>query len=514
MGEIVVNSTVTGRFKIVTACIGLKPAIVYFAYTWPLRLIHKKMKYFITILVATFFVSTSFSQSLKNWTIMHYSVGSNSSETDLLSDIAEMKRGKKSKDYNLILLIDRTEGFSEDSTTLDGNFTDTRLYQIEYNSYNRLDGKEFLPEIGINRSYDANMADASTLKKFIQYCKKYYPANHYMLVLRSHGNGVGMCPDAERGDKDRLYPAEITNTLTKNESVDILGLDVCSMAGLENLYQWRPENNSFSSNYVIACAPLSGAWAYDRILERLTINSSEDVELDSNYFGGGKESNLNPNTMTPLDFSKLIIEEIYDNQRWASWGLFDNSKINELKLKIDEASRLLAHEDKNVIINIIANTLGYYHNTSNNIELSQLAFPYLDAYHFWSQISANESFANNTRNKAKEVCRLLDDFVIHSYYGRGFLPETSDFVNGKSGVYQIIPQGNKVFSQTKKSFWSYCGWYSPNDKSSNQDSYGQYDWCIDGAIKGNDQVDNFFELLDFLFDETNDKTGGVNNYKW
>ena len=107
---------------------------------------------------------------------MHYAVGSNSSETDLLSDVAEMKRGKKSGDYNLILLIDRVEDFSEDATTLDGNFTDTRLYQIEHNSYQRLAGKEFLPEIGVDGSHDANMADALTLKKFIQYCKKYYPA--------------------------------------------------------------------------------------------------------------------------------------------------------------------------------------------------------------------------------------------------------------------------------------------------------------------------------------------------
>ncbi len=445
---------------------------------------------------------------------MHYSVGSNSSEMDLLSDIAEMKRGKKSRDYNLILLIDRVEGFSEDATTLDGNFTDTRLYQIEYNSYNRLDGKAFLPEIGINRSDEVNMADALTLKKFIQYCKKYYPAKHYLLVLRSHGNGVSMCPDAESGDSDRLYPAELTNVLTQNESVDILGLDVCSMAGLENLYQWRPENNSFSSNYVIASAPLSGAWAYDRILERLTIHSSEEAELDVNYFDGGKESHLNPNEMSPLDFSKLIFEEVYDSQRWSSWGLFDNSKIMDLKVEIDEASRLLANEEKAIIKNLIKNTLGYYHNTSDNLEIAQLTSPYLDAYHFWSQISANGSFANTTRNSAQEVCSILDDLVIHSYYGRGYFPETSDFVNGKSGVYQIIPQGNRLFSQTNNSFWSHCAWFSPDDTSSDQNSYGQYDWCMDGAIKGNDQVDNFFEWLDYLFDDTNDETGGVNKYKW
>lgn len=466
------------------------------------------MKYYLTIIL-TLFVCTSFSQNIRNWTILYYAVGSNSSETDLLGDIAEMKRGKISKGYNLILLIDRVEGFSDDSTTLDGNFTDTRLYQIDHNVYHRLDGREFLPGIGIDQSIEANMADASTLKRFIQYCKKYHPANHYMLVLRSHGNGVSMCPDAENGQMDRLYPAEITNVLTENESVDILGLDVCSMAGLEDLYQWRPGNNSFSSNYVIASAPLSGAWAYDRILERLTINSSDEVESDTNYFDGGWEINLDPDKMNPLDFSKLVFEEIYDNQRWASWGLFDNSKINALKLEIDEASRLLVSEEKAVINNIINNTLGYYHNTSDNLEIAQLTFPYLDAHLFWHQISTNEALTTLTRDKANEVCVALDKLVVHSYYGQGFLPKTSDFINGQSGIYQIIPQGDRVFSQTNRTFWSHCGWFHPEDKSSDQDSYGQYDWCSDGAIKANNKVENFFELLDFLFDEND-----VNDYKW
>lgn len=337
---------------------------------------------FISLIVLMFVTKDTFSQTKKNWTIMHYAVGSNSSEIDLLSDIDEMKKGKRSNEYNLITLIDRIEGYSEDSLTLDGNFTDTRLYEINYKTFKRLDGKEFFPQINTDRSFEANMAEALTLKKFIQYCKKYYPANNYMLVLRSHGNGIGMCPDAEGGEMDRLYPGEISSVLTNEESVNILGLDVCSMAGLENLYEWRPNNNSFSADFVLASSPLSGAWAYDAILNRLLDNEISDLGLDINFFVGGKESNLNPKIMTPLDFSKLIIEEIYDNQRWASWGLFDNTKIEKVKTKVDEAGRLLTNESKDSLIAIIQNSLGYYHNTSSDIEIAQLTFPYLDAYHF------------------------------------------------------------------------------------------------------------------------------------
>lgn len=472
------------------------------------------MKYFLTSVIF-FFSNLCFAQEQLNWTIMYYAVGSNSSETDLLSDINEMKQGKKSSDYNVITLIDRIEGFSNDSTTLDGNFTDTRLYSLDYNAYQRLDGKEFFPNLSTTKSFEANMADAMMLKNFIQYCKKYYPAKHYLLVLRSHGNGVAMCPDAEGGTMDRLYPAEITNILTQNESVDILGLDVCSMAGLENLYQWRPENKSFSADYVIASSPLSGAWAYDQIFDRFTADPSKmHLSLDSNYFGGGKETCLNPKTATPSDFSKLIFEEIYDSQRWCSWGLFDNTKIETVKTKIDAASKQLAKESKTTIDTIIQKSLGYYHNTNNNLEIAQLTFPYLDAFHFWQLIANDPNLSKESKSKASEVCKSLDGLVVYSYYGQGFLPETSDFTNGKSGVYQIIPMGNKVFTPSGRKFWNHCNWFHPDDKSSDQNSYGQYDWCINGATRANNQVDNFFELLDYLFDDSNDEAGGVNKYQW
>ena len=108
----------------------------------------------------------------------------------------------------------------------------------------------------------------------------------------------------------------------------------------------------------------------------------------------------------------------------------------------------------------------------------------------------------------------MDALVLKSYYGRGFLPATNDFVNGSCGVYQIIPQGRRVFSQTQQSFWSHSGWFHPDDRSVDPSSYGQYDWCSDGASKADDKVDNFFEYLDHLFDRDNDAKGGVNAYKY
>ena len=452
----------------------------------------------LTLLFATRHTS---AQPTNSWTILHYAAGSNSSEVDLLSDIQEMMDGKLAEGYELIVLIDRTPGHSEDSTTLGENFTDTRLYRITHHGYERLHGGTELAQVRADRPVDLGMGDAQVLKQFVRFGKQHFPAEHYLLVLRSHGNGVGMCPDHESGTEDRLFPGEISDVLTAEESVDILGLDVCSMAGLENLYEWRPGNGSFSADLVIASTPLSGAWAYDRILSRL-----KD--------GPGTANELDPARMTPLQFASMIFEEIEAMQPWASWGLFDNGRIARVKAEVDELAGLLAAEDGAILLQAIDSTLGYHHQTAADLETSLLAFPYVDAYHFYSLLSRNQKLRPTSRAQATEVCAAIDELVVASYYGTGFLPTTSDFVDGKGGVYQVLPRGRKVFSQTGSTFWAHTTWFHPDAITGEPDSYGAYDWCGDGAVKGNGEVENFFELMDALFDDPKAADGGVNHYPW
>jgi clostripain len=354
------------------------------------------------------------------------------------------------------------------------------------------------------------MADVHVLKRFIKYGKSYYPADHYLLILRSHGNGMAMCPDAESGIMDRIYPGEIADFLTAEESVDILGLDICSMAGLENLYEWRPGTRSFSVDYIIASAPLSGAWAYDEILQRLQTEKIDKGDGRTDY----GDKTWDPREISPLEFANLLFDEIQQNQSWSSWGLFDNSKIEGVKKRIDDLARSLASEDRSEVKKIIEKTLGYYHNISDDLEVAQLTSPYIDAQHFYNLMAKSEAFLPITSTKASEVCKSLDDLVIQSFYGVGFLPPTDDFVPNKNGIYQIVPLGHQIYSQTGRTFWSHSNWFHPDRQNAQNDAYGAYDWCQDGAIRGNNQVDNFYEYLDFLFDESNTSTGGVNNYQW
>ncbi len=444
--------------------------------------------------------TTIYAQTDNGWTIMYYGAGSNSSELDIFNDINGMIKGKQSTGYEVITLIDRIEGFSNDSKTLGENFTDTKLYKFDAGSYQELSGKEILPEFKKETSYEANMGDANLLKRFIKYCKTYYPAKHYMLIIRSHGDGWSMCPDNEAKNEDFLYSTELSDVLSVDESVDILGLDVCLMAGLENFYEWRPNETSFSTDYVLASAPVSQSWDYKNIFNRLSVATKNSSGKQKNYFEEGKEKILNPFNMTPDQFSKLLIEEIYDSQQWSSWGLFDNSKITDVKLKIDELAKLLSTEKNTIMYSIIEQVSGYYHEKGIEKVEQEIVFPYIDAYDFAQQISNHQELNQKTKAKAKEVCESIDQLVIHSYYGgKGPLPKKDNFNEGKNGVYIITPLGNKTDSLIKGTFWKYVkAWYGPDDKRHNK-AHGLYDWCSDGMKPENEKIDNFYEYLDFLF---------------
>lgn len=453
------------------------------------------------------FVFLSFGQQ-KNWTIMYYAAGSNSSEIDLLNDVKDIRDNKTSSDYEIVMLIDRIEGYSDDSSALGQNFTDTKLFRFNDGDYMELNGNTILPNIRVDSQFDANMGDADLLKNFIKYCKNYYPAKNYMLIMRSHGNGQNMCPEEEldSGLEDAIFPQEMRDVLTQNESVDVLGLDVCSMAGLENFYEWRPSDTSFSADYIIASAPLSGAWPYKEILSRIV-----DGSVNS---GIVERRSYDSKVITAKEWCKVVIEELKDNQRWASWGIFDNSKIVDLKEKIDRLSAELVNEDKSEIKNILESSLKYHHNVSNDDEVAQLAMPYVDSYDFFKRVCNHKKFNTKTKNLALQVCNAIDELTMDSFYGNGFLPETSSFEDGKSGAYLIFPSGDRQFSKSGKSFWSHMGWFHPMDRTGEgKESYGNYDWCYNGAVPNNGKVENLFELLEYLFDNQ-DRAGGVNNYNY
>lgn len=164
-------------------------------------------------------VSTEVSHETKKWTIMFYD------DADFLYDEENFTSA-----YNPIDFFAATAFSCKNIHVVAledpyGNESAKTWYIIEK--------KVLLKENG-----EINMGDPKTLKDFISYCKKEFPAERYILLVYDHGMGwEGCCIDTP--SKDKLTMPEMKDALSKS-GVDILCFTgTCLMGAVESVYELR-----------------------------------------------------------------------------------------------------------------------------------------------------------------------------------------------------------------------------------------------------------------------------------
>ena len=129
-------------------------------------------------------------------------------------------------------------------------------------------------------SPNQNSADPKTLLEFIKSTIKDYKAQHYMVILSGHGNGVegNFLTNIDPGDidKDKVVTPPSTLSLTglkwvfqqvrkenNGNPIDILGLDSCEMSMCEVAFQLKG-----NVNYMIGAegTAFNTGWPYHRLL--------------------------------------------------------------------------------------------------------------------------------------------------------------------------------------------------------------------------------------------------------
>ncbi|AOR25190.2 clostripain [Clostridium taeniosporum] len=472
----------------------------------------------------------------KKLTIMFYCDADNNLEPNLLLDLQEMKEGYvDNPNLNLIALVDRNDGYVDDSSVLGEDFSDTRMYKIERNKAIRIDGGDEFPEITKTSNYEGNMGDAHTLKKFIDSCKDQYPADKYALIVSNHGGGArddkkegvknpkAVCWD-ETDNNDCLYTAEISDVLTDDESVDVLAYDACLMGTAEVAYQYRPGNGSFSANTMVASAPVVWGYGFDykKIFSRLKSGGGDNGRKDSTL--GGREKYFDPSKVTDLQLGAIMVEAQRDSVEKANvnsqaLSCFDLSEIESVKDSVDELSRALWKEDKKTDIENIrgrnrnVHLINYFNQNSSR---EWMAYPYFDLYDLCKSITESNKFSDNIKDLAKKVMKNVDNTTVYSYAGSKF----KGFTEGKNGLSIFLPDGSRwytdSFSYMSFPCWQGQSWYNSIDTTNIKRNYlyGKLSWCKDGETAKINDVGNWFELLDSWFDTSNDKTGGLNRYQW
>ncbi len=455
----------------------------------------------------------------EDWTMMFYLGADNNLEYDLLRNVKAIKESYQGG-CNVIVFIDRSASYSINSTIFGENFSECRIYRVKKENRIELLEKEdyFYNTTPDNWDYNFNSANILVLKKFIEYCKNNFPARYYSLIIGSHGGGARSANSDRNVVYDEvygewIYTAQWTDYLSKEHSVDILGLDACFMGNIEFLYQIRKNNGRFSADYVIASPPTEWGygWNYSGIFQRITENEAFVVEDIISDITGGKRTIYASNLLTPQDLGKLIIEEQYnytsletDDQVLA---LYNTEKCVDLKKSLD--ALFIALKDNSTDVENIrgegeinqADALFYFDSSSSD---EWIDYCYFDIYDICTKIILSNNFSQYIMNIAAEVQEKTNEVILYSFSGRYF----QRFQNNINGLSFFLPDGDALYEGEK--VYRYQSWYNA---IADNDSYGKLSFCSDNATMRNGLVENYFEVLDYWFDNQ-DESGGYNGYEY
>ncbi|MFN0009608.1 MAG: clostripain-related cysteine peptidase [Planctomycetota bacterium] len=449
------------------------------------------------------------------WTFLVYGAADNNADGPILRFLDDLRRAlDDDPGMELVLFLDRHEKFSNDEKLLGANFTGGRIFRIRKDSAERLDPGDEFPALTGSGDPEIDSADPENLGRFLAYGKKHFPAKRYGLLIYSHADGRGMCPDDQSGRE--MWIPELPAKVGADLEVDFLGLELCNMSGIEIAYQWRPGNGGFSADVLLAIPNAGPPLDWHRAFARIR---------SPGHATAAPAPHFDPNTMTAAELGRLVIEEGArgrkahadgndgEDVRYEAAACCDLALAAEVKQKIDAFAVALARTNaKEVFEDLRGPSLSGKTIDFSRGEVGQL--PYFDLYQLCDRAAFCDQLTPETRAAARAAADVVDRFVLDSFGMDGL--ESDGFEDGKSGVFIVFPDGDENTGAfgAGKPLWSKFRWYTPLEQKGKGDPYGRWAFLADGAKPGNGAVENWFELLDSWFDPDSDAKGGTNGYRW
>nr|MCR4940465.1 hypothetical protein [Treponemataceae bacterium] len=231
----------------------------------------------------------------RNWTIVVYMAADNDLESSAILDMNEMEASDFMEGgLTVLALVDRAEGY--DGTN--GNWTDTRLYEIKHDD-DGLNGNIISKRLSCNTlglfddtESELNMADSNVLYNVIRFAMKKYQADNYGLIMWGHGTGwrggASASDTAASSLKSLAFDdysssymtiAQVHQALVPlPEKLSFLGFDTCYGALLETAWEFRNDavymvgsGNSVPSN----------GWNYQTFLDAAAITDMSPDNIAS-----------------------------------------------------------------------------------------------------------------------------------------------------------------------------------------------------------------------------------------
>lgn len=228
------------------------------------------------------------SNGRKKWTLMFFFASDNTLSPSMLYQLKSIKTAGFQEEANVLVHFDPHErglpSMIFDINKKERQKGGSKIGDEKDPKVHALDGDRIAPEttdeepVHTKRQSDPEYTDelpaVEALTRFLDLCRKRYPAERYMLFLVGHGLVVGrdaFLPDdnpysgiglVELGTILRNFCWEIG----RDSQLELIGMHSCSMSAVEVAYQLKG-----TANYMLASEGLSfvGIWPYRQMLQKI-----------------------------------------------------------------------------------------------------------------------------------------------------------------------------------------------------------------------------------------------------
>lgn len=379
-------------------------------------------------------------EEIANWTVIHYTAVDNNLEGAAFNDYYEMQSVGSGSGVNIVAQLDRADGFE----TRFGDWTDTRRFYIEqvpaqpepdiegeraalvdyFVSVGYGDAESVAAEVAtlddalVHNIYENNnvgvsfdqtpveelgevdMGDPQALVDFILWSAQNYPAEHYMIVMGSHGGGWrGLGPD-DGNEESMLDLPEIDAALSAAreqlgiEKFDIIGFDACLMAVTDVAVMLEPH-----ADYVLFSQEVipGNGWEYFNSITAMQENPDWDgFQVGAAFIDNYMEYYAGKGARTKVGLSMV-----------------ETAGLPNLLASLENFAAVVGGDTVELL-----SALGTARNNSQTFGTSlgdrANTYSYVDLRDFMNWFSIQTTITEDAFNAAQEVLAAYDSAVVYS----------------------------------------------------------------------------------------------------
>ncbi len=345
---------------------------------------------------------------LKKWTFMHYAAADNNLLRFIKADVNEMEVVGSTENMNLVVQLDEGRNCE-------------RYYLIQSDDTSKITSPP-LESLG-----PVNMADPKVLADFIKFGVEKYPAQHYALVIGSHGAGWQGAVD-DSSHRDFMSLPDIRKAVEMSgKDIDVLGFDCCLMATTEVAH----EMNEAGVGYMVGSQQNEGGtgWNYTPLLTRKTL-SEFNVALS-------KRLNISP---------RQLAEKIIEHAEKEQYSLPTLSAVDLKMMKgVADAtnlfsSQIILTDTPNDVLKDCIRKSEYF---SNGLR---------DQFHFAENVVNNDKISDDKlKTAAKGMMKAIQNAVIAEQHSSRH--PNAHGLSAELPTYGGVRTGYKDVDYAKRTLW-------------------------------------------------------------